>query len=69
MADRVMLDGRLVVADLDAELGRVAKERLELGRDCCAIRAGETGRGHRGRRRSGEKLHNERKRDYKRRQL
>jgi hypothetical protein len=45
MAGRVMLDGRFVVVDLNAELGRVAKERLELGRDRRVIGASESRRG------------------------
>ena len=56
---------RLVVVDLDAELRGVAKERLELGGDRRVIGAGESGRGHRRRRRGGEKLNDERERDEK----
>ena len=63
-----MLDGRFVVVDLDAELGGVAKERLELGGDRRIIGAGESGRGDRGRCRGGEKLNDERKRNDKGRQ-
>ncbi len=63
MAKWAMLDGRLVVVDLDAELGGVAKERLELGGDRRVIGAGESGRGHRRRRGGGEKLNDERKRN------
>ncbi len=58
-----MLDRRFVVVDLDAELGGVAKERLELGGDRRVVGAGESGRGESRRRRGGEKLNDERKRD------
>jgi hypothetical protein len=46
-------------------LGGVAKERLELGGDCRVIGAGESRRGHRGRRCGGEKLNDQRKGDEK----
>jgi len=59
MAEWVMLDGRFVVVDLDAELSGVAKERLELGGDGRIIGAGESGRGKSRRRRGGEKLNDE----------
>jgi hypothetical protein len=59
MAEWVMLDGRFVVVDLDAELSGVAKERLELGGDRRIIGAGESGRGKSRRRRGGEKLNDE----------
>src|ERR1700722_4282929 len=67
MAGRRMLGRGLVVADLDAKLGRVAEERLKLGRDRRVIRAGEGGRGgrRRGRGRGGEKLNDKRERDEK----
>jgi hypothetical protein len=65
MAGRVVLDGRFVVVDLDAELGGVAKQRLELGRDRRVIGAGESGRGESRRRGGGEKLNDERKRNEK----
>jgi hypothetical protein len=64
MAGRVVLGGRFVVVDLDAELGGIAKERLELGGDRRVIGAGESGRHCRGGR-GGEKLNDERKRDDK----
>jgi hypothetical protein len=69
MAGRRVLGRSLVVVDLDAELGGIAKERLKLGGDRRVIGAGESGRGHRRRCRSGEKLNDKRKRDEKRRQL
>jgi hypothetical protein len=65
MAGRRMLGRGLVVADLDAELGRVAEERLKLGRDRRVIGAGEGGCGDRRRGRGGEKLNDERKGDEK----
>jgi hypothetical protein len=65
MAERVMLDGRFVVVDLDAELGGVAKQRLKLGPDRRVIGAGEGRRGKGGRRRGGEQLNDERKRNDK----
>jgi hypothetical protein len=65
MAGRVVLDGRFVVVDLDAELGGVAKERLELGRDRRVIGASESGRGESRRRGGGKKLNDERKRNEK----
>jgi hypothetical protein len=65
MAGRRMLGRDLVVADLDAELGRVAEERLKLGGDRRVIGAGEGGRGDRRRRRGGEKLNDKRERDEK----
>ncbi len=55
----------LVVANLDAELGGVAEQRLKLGCDRRVIGAGEGGRGDRGRRRGGEKLNDNRERDKK----
>jgi hypothetical protein len=64
-AEWVMLDGRFVVVDLDAELGGVAKQRLKLGRDRRVIGAGEGRRGKGGRRRGGEQLNDERKRNDK----
>jgi hypothetical protein len=69
MAGRAMLGGRFVVADLDAELSRVAEERFEFGCDCRVIGAGEGGCGDRRWRGGGEKLNNERKRNDKSRQL
>ena len=63
MAGRRVLDRSLVVVDLDAELGGVAEKRLEFGGDRRVIGAGESGRGHRRRRRGGEKLNDERERD------
>jgi len=65
MAEWMMLDGRFVVVDLDAELGGVAKKRLELGGDRRVISAGESGRGKSWRRRGGEKLNDERQRNDK----
>jgi hypothetical protein len=67
MARRVVVGGRFVVVDLDAELGGVAKEGLKLGRDRRVIGASESGRSKSGRRRGGEKLNDERKRDDERR--
>ena len=52
-----------VVVDLDAEFGGVAEKRLEFGGDRRVIGAGESGRGHRRRRRGGEKLNDEREGD------
>ena len=69
MAERVMLDGRFVVVDLDAELSGVAKKRLELGGHRRIIGAGKSGRGESRRRRRGEKLNDERKSNGKGRQL
>jgi hypothetical protein len=69
MAERMMLDRRFVLVDLDAELGGVAKQRLELGGDRRIIGADESGRGESRRRRGGEKLNDERKRNGERRQL
>jgi hypothetical protein len=66
MAGRRVLGRSLVVVDLDAELGGIAKERLKLGGDRRVIGAGESGRGYRRRCRSGEKLNDKRKRDEKR---
>ena len=43
-----------VVVDLDAELGGVAEKRLEFGGDRRVIGTGESGRGHRRRRRGRE---------------
>ena len=60
-----MLGRRLVVVDLDTELGGIAKERLELRGDRRVIGASESGRGHRRRRCGGEKLNDERKGDKK----
>jgi hypothetical protein len=65
MAGRVVLDRRFVVVDLNAELGGVAKERLKLGGDRRIIGAGEGRRGKSRRRRGGEKLNDERKRNDK----
>ena len=65
MTGRRVLDRSLVVVDLDAELGGVAKERLELGGDRRVIGAGESGRGERGRRCGGEQLNDQRERDDK----
>jgi hypothetical protein len=48
---------------MDAELRRVAEDRLELGGDRSFIGAGESGRGQSRRRRGGEKLNDQRKRD------
>ena len=67
MASRVVVGGRFLVVDLDAELGSVAKERLKLGRDRRVIGASESRRSKSGRRRGGEKLNDERKRDDERR--
>ena len=67
MASRVVVGGRFVVVDLDAELGGVAKEGLKLGRDRRVIGASESRRSKSGRRRGGEKLNDERKRDDERR--
>jgi len=66
MAERRVLDGRFVVVDLNAELRRVAEQRLELGGDRSVIGAGESGRGERWRGRGGEKLNDQRKRDEER---
>jgi hypothetical protein len=66
MAGRRVLGRSLVVVDLDAELRGVAKQRFKLGSNCCVIRSGESGRGQSRRRRGGEKLNDERKRDQKR---
>ncbi len=65
MAGRRVLDWSLVVVDLDAELGGVAKERLELGGDRRVIGAGESGRCERGRGCGGEQLNDQRERDDK----
>ena len=65
MAGRRVLGRRFVVVDLDAELGGIAKERLKLGGDRRVIGAGESGRSKGRRRRGGEKLNDERKRDEK----
>jgi hypothetical protein len=67
MAEWVMLDGRFVVVDLDAELSSVAKERLELSGDRRIIGAGESGPGKSRRCRGREKLNDEGKRNDKRR--
>jgi hypothetical protein len=63
MAGRRVPGWGFVVVDLDAELGGVAEKRLEFGGDRRVIGAGESGRGHRRRRRGGEKLNDERERD------
>jgi hypothetical protein len=55
MAGRRVPGWNFVVVDLDAELGGVAKERLELGGDRRVIGAGESGRGDRRRRRGAPK--------------
>jgi hypothetical protein len=65
MVGRVVLDRRFVVANLDAKLGGVAEERLELGGDRRVIGAGESGRGKSRRRRGREQLNDKRKRDDK----
>ena len=65
MAGWVVVDGRFVVVDLDAELGGVAKKRLELGGDRRVISPRESGRGKSWRRRGGEKLNDERQRNDK----
>jgi hypothetical protein len=65
MAGWVMLDGRLVVVALDAELSGVSKERLEFSGDRRIISAGEGRRGKSRRRGGGEKLNDERKRNDK----
>jgi hypothetical protein len=65
MAEWIVLDGGSVVADLDAELRGVAKERLKLGRDRRVIGASESGRGKSRRRRRGEQLNDERQRNDK----
>ena len=56
MAGRRVLGRGLVVADLDAELRGIAKERLKLGGDRRIISAGESRRSEGRRRRGGEKL-------------
>jgi hypothetical protein len=66
MAGRCVLRLGFIVVDLDAELGRVAKDRLELGGDRRVIGAREGRRGKPRRRRSGEKLDDERERDEER---
>jgi hypothetical protein len=66
MAGRRVLGGNFVVVDLDAELRRIAEDRLEFGGDRRVVRAGEGRRGKRGRGRSGEKLEDERERDDER---
>jgi hypothetical protein len=43
MAGWVVVDGRFVVVDLDAELGGVAKKRLELGGDRRVISPAKAG--------------------------
>jgi hypothetical protein len=63
MAGRRVLGWNFVVVDLDAELGRIPEQRLKLGGDRRVIGAGESGRGHRRRRRGGEQLNDERERD------
>jgi hypothetical protein len=68
MAERVMLDRGLVVVDLDAELGGVAKKGLELGGDRRIIGASEGGRGKSRRGSNGEQLNDKRKRNDKSRQ-
>ncbi len=60
-----VLRWRALIVNMGAKLGGVAKERLELGCDRRVIGAGESRRGHRRRRRSGEKLNDERERDEK----
>jgi hypothetical protein len=47
---------------LNAELRRVAEQRLKLGRDCRVIGAGENGCRQSRRRRGGKKLNDQRKR-------
>jgi hypothetical protein len=61
----VVLGGRFIVVDVNAEFRCVAKERLKLGRDRRVIGAGESGRGKSWRGRGGEKLNDERERDQK----
>ena len=63
MASRRVPGWSFVVVDLRAELGGVAEKRLEFGGDRRVIGAGESGRGHRRRRRGGEQLNDERERD------
>jgi hypothetical protein len=69
MAEGVMLNRRLVVVDLDAELGSVAKKGLELGGDRRIIGASEGWRGESRPGCDGEQLSYERKSNGKRRQL
>jgi hypothetical protein len=59
MAGRRVLGRGLVVVDLDAELGGIAKERLKLGGDRRIISAGESRRSKGRRRRGGEKLNDQ----------
>jgi hypothetical protein len=66
MTGRRALDRRFVVVDLDAELRRIAKQRLKLGGNGGVIGAGESGRGQSRRRGGGKKLNDERNRDEKR---
>ncbi len=61
-----VLPRRALIVGMGAELRRVAEKRLELGGDRRVIGAGESGRGHRRRRRRGEKLNDEGKRDEQR---
>ena len=63
MAKRRVLGRSFVVVDLNAELRRVAKQRLEFGGDRRVIGAGGNGRGKSRRGRGGEKLNDQRKRD------
>ena len=63
MAKRRVLRRSFIVVDLNAELRRVAKERLKLGGDRGVIAAGGNGRGKSRRGRSGEKLNDQRKCD------
>ena len=65
MVGRVVLDRRFVVVDLDAKLGGVAEQRLELGGDRRVVGAGESGGGKSRRRRGREQLNDERKRNDK----
>ena len=58
-----VLRRRALIVGMDAELRCVAKQRLELGGDRSVIGAGESGRGQSRRRRGGEKLNDQRKRD------
>jgi hypothetical protein len=61
-----VLRRRALIVGMDAELRRAAKQRLEFRCDRCVIGSGESGRGQSRRRRGGEKLNDERKRDQER---
>jgi hypothetical protein len=64
----VMLGGRSLVVDLDAELGGVAKERPEFGRDPRVIGPAESRRGEHGRRGGRKELNDEGERNEPSRQ-